>query len=723
MISKSSFFKLVKEDIKHRIWVFAISMLSLFFACPVAVAVFISESNNTALPFYMKDIDLITFQKANIYKLFSTWYGIEGHFIFFVITILAIIAGGSGFAYLYNARKTDFWHGMPIKRKRLFAAKLFSGVLIVWVPYILMSLIATAIALVKTGRASCIEVMLVGLLMHFSQFMLVYGTMVLVIILTGNFVAGLCGLSMFSFFLPAVAEIVVLLLEEFHTFVEDGINLWKIIFHVSPILWGFYSDNTELSKIVCSFVWAFVFIVIAEKLYEKRASEAAGRAMAFRITESPIRIISVLSVSIVAYFFGDSTFDVGWGIFAFIIGLVISHCIIEIIYNSDFKKLFNHKLQMIICGVIACVIIVIFKLDIFGYDTYRPDVAKIESVGVSSYILEYNQDLYNTNLVVSEDLEYPSVSYSYDENTVDITDQMAITDETLIKSLTDYLVENDGVGTNTRAFYVTYHMKSGRNIRRMYSIDEYNSDELMAMIYDNLDYKEATYPIFKMDESEIMGINYTTLTEIDHLKCDDKNKMRELFETYKEEFADLTYETRLKENPTLCLQFKDKDFQKKIDIARKRGGDVGSFNTINYYPVYPSFTKTIALLKEYGVNYNSKYVIADNMQLKIVNYISNSYDIDEAEEADDYIVTDKKEIEEILSNSICTSFIYSNRINPIFDGLEIQLYASPSEDDNSSDIDYDYSRTSYFYFKRDSIPEFIKEKYSLTDDIIRNEAE
>lgn len=721
MISKSLFFKLVKEDIKHRIWLFAISMLSLFFACPVAVAVFISESNNTALPFYMKDIDLITFQRANIYKLFSCWYGIKGFYIIFVITMLAIVAGVSGFAYLYNARKTDFWHGMPIKRKRLFAAKICSSVLIVWVPYILMSIIATAIALVKTGRASCIEVMLIGLLIHFSQFMLVYGTTVLVIILTGNFVAGLCGLGMFSFFLPAVVEIGVLLFEEFHTFVEDGIKIREIMYHVSPIMWVFYSDTTELSKIVCSLVWTFILLVAAEKLYEKRNSEAAGRAMAFRITESPIRIVSVLAVSIVAYFFGDRTFDTKWGIFAFIIGLLLSHCIIEIIYNSDFKKLFNHKLQMIICGAVACVIIVIFKLDIFGYDTYRPDVAKIDSVGINSYILENNQDLYNTNLDISEDLEYPSVYYRYDDNIADITDNMAITDETIINSLPDYLVENDCVGTHTKAFYVTYHMKSGRNIRRLYQIDEYSSGELMAMIYNNQDYKEATYPIFQMDESEIVGINYTTLTDIEHLKCDDKNKMRELFETYKEEFTDLTYETRGKENPTLCLQFKDKEFQKKIDIIRKRGGDVGSFNTINYYPVYPSFTKTIALLKEYGIDYNSKYEIADNMQMKIIDYLSDSYDTDEAERADDYIVTDKKEIEEILSNSICTSFIYSNRINPIFYGLEIQLYASPAEDVEYSD--YDYSRTAYFYFKTDSIPEYIKEKYSLTDDIISNESE
>lgn len=721
MISKSLFFKLVKEDIKHRIWLFAISMLSLFFACPVAVAVFISESNNTALPFYMKDIDLITFQRANIYKLFSCWYGIKGFYIIFVITMLAIVAGVSGFAYLYNARKTDFWHGMPIKRKRLFAVKICSSVLIVWVPYILMSIIATAIVLVKTGRASCIEVMLIGLLIHFSQFMLVYGTTVLVIILTGNFVAGLCGLGMFSFFLPAVVEIGVLLFEEFHTFVEDGIKIREIMYHVSPIMWVFYSDTTELSKIVCSLVWTFILLVAAEKLYEKRDSEAAGRAMAFRITESPIRIVSVLAVSIVAYFFGDRTFDTKWGIFAFIIGLLLSHCIIEIIYNSDFKKLFNHKLQMIICGVIACVIIVIFKLDIFGYDTYRPDVAKIDSVGINSYILENNQDLYNTNLDISEDLEYPSVYYRYDYNIADITDNMAITDETIINSLPDYLVENDCVGTHTKAFYVTYHMKSGRNIRRLYQIDEYSSGELMAMIYNNQDYKEATYPIFQMDESEIVGINYTTLTDIEHLKCDDKNKMRELFETYKEEFTDLTYETRGKENPTLCLQFKDKEFQKKIDIIRKRGGDVGSFNTINYYPVYPSFTKTIALLKEYGIDYNSKYEIADNMQMKIIDYLSDSYDTDEAGRADDYIVTDKKEIEEILSNSICTSFIYSNRINPIFYGLEIQLYASPAEDVEYSD--YDYSRTAYFYFKTDSIPEYIKEKYSLTDDIISNESE
>ena len=82
-----------------------------------------------------------------------------------------------------------------------------------------------------------------------------------------------------------------------------------------------------------------------------------------------------------------------------------------------------------------------------------------------------------------------------------------------------------------------------------------------------------------------------------------------LLEVYQSELKSLTIETRKKEYPMATIQFRTKNQCEGITrIESLRGlSDYGySAEYISnrcYYPVYPSFTGTIALLKEAGVDF------------------------------------------------------------------------------------------------------------------------
>ena len=51
-----------------------------------------------------------------------------------------------------------------------------------------------------------------------------------------------------------------------------------------------------------------------------------------------------------------------------VVGVLLAHCIIEIIYQADFKKLFSHKIQLMGCVAAGVLFFLSFRYDWYGYD-------------------------------------------------------------------------------------------------------------------------------------------------------------------------------------------------------------------------------------------------------------------------------------------------------------------------------------------------------------------
>ncbi len=91
-----------------------------------------------------------------------------------------------------------------------------------------------------------------------------------------------------------------------------------------------------------------------------------------------------------------------------------------------------------------------------------------------------------------------------------------------------------------------------------------------------------------------------------HVKLPDEQTKAALLAAYQKELMALTPDMRRKEMPIAEIQFKTNEMQAMIDVIRKNGGYYDTFNQFDYYPIYPSFQETIAILKQCGTEVGSK---------------------------------------------------------------------------------------------------------------------
>lgn len=112
------------------------------------------------------------------------------------------------------------------------------------------------------------------------------------------------------------------------------------------------------------------------------------------MTKAPIKILLVVPVTILmCLLFWNMYYEsLGWAAFGFVFALFISHGIIEILYNFDFRKLFANPVHLGISAVLALAVIGVFRYDLTGYDSYLPSEEKFQSASVFTYSLGDFQD-------------------------------------------------------------------------------------------------------------------------------------------------------------------------------------------------------------------------------------------------------------------------------------------------------------------------------------------
>ena len=137
MTSKNSFFKLLREQTKQRIWLIALACLVSFFAFPVAAALmagsFLDMEQITAQA--ERSAGLLTVEMCRnmasqkLIEEFHDWISPTGPLLLWMIPIAAAIGGLAQFSFLHSRKKTDFFHSLPVKREILFAVSYIGGIL------------------------------------------------------------------------------------------------------------------------------------------------------------------------------------------------------------------------------------------------------------------------------------------------------------------------------------------------------------------------------------------------------------------------------------------------------------------------------------------------------------------------------------------------------------------------------------------------------------------
>ena len=348
MTSKSLFFKLLKEDFKVRIWTLAVSILIFFFSHIVGTAMMLSMYKYNRA--FSEPTDLLSY-KVEFVQTFYSYIGIKNPLFAFIFVVLAVIVAMSGFSYLYSKKKVDMYHSLPVRREVLFFVKILNGILIVILPYIVCSFIASLLVLVNMGDAGIIVTTFFSVAEWILLFIFNYTIVIFAIMLTGNMLIGILACGFLNFYAPAFSQLISGYESTFFdTYYEVGFIAEKVLLKLSGIMviFGVF-DGRLREKMLIAVVGSIVLLVINLLLYRKRASESAGKSISFNIIKLPIKFMIVIFMSMLMYLFGYEMMSnsIAWGVFGAVSAGIITHCIMEIIYNQDFKKIFAKKLQML----------------------------------------------------------------------------------------------------------------------------------------------------------------------------------------------------------------------------------------------------------------------------------------------------------------------------------------------------------------------------------------
>ncbi|MBQ2105622.1 MAG: hypothetical protein II253_01765, partial [Lachnospiraceae bacterium] len=397
MTSKNLFFKLMLEDLKRRLWAISLSFLAFFFWMPVMAAMQITDLFQKYDRWILNGTTFGNGITADMHfhelltDIIQSIVGLENGFAAFTFASAAIIMALTGFLYLHSKKQMDFYHSIPIRREVIFAAKYINGIIIVFVTY-LINLVLSFAVLGLNGAvfSELLKAAMPAVLVHMAGYLMIYGLMSIAVLLTGNFFISILGGIVLFGYVPAVIALVQGLMHLFFETVNlKGIDIEKMMINGSPISayvkviidgieLGAESYGNWYGTIGFHYAAGLIFSVIAVLLYRKRPSESAGKSMAFQITKAPIKILLVVPITIcISVFFWNIYYSIPWAIFGFGFGLVVSHCIIEIIYHFEFRKLLSNMHHMMISAALSLLTIAVFWFDLVGYDDYLPKESEL----------------------------------------------------------------------------------------------------------------------------------------------------------------------------------------------------------------------------------------------------------------------------------------------------------------------------------------------------------
>lgn len=577
MTSKRSFINLKRENIKHRIGMIFITLFFFFLSMLAFLMAVQNQCSQIKPEMIMKGITGLSRPEFGMGVLSMG---------------AAVLLAVSSFRYLHSRTEIDFYHSLPIRRREILYIFLTNDIALFVGPLAIVTVFRCAVtAAVGYLSRDFLEGSFWSILCYTAIFSVTYLTMSLAMLMTGNTFIGLLGFCVFAGYSPVVLCMLYPSLAStfFITYCDTGTN-FEIYSYFSPAslanLLLTTKDAWKWEEHIVHFAvigaWVVFLLIINYILFERRASEMAGKAMAFPRWNPVIRFLLVVPgaiyVGLGLYAVSFTSFK-PWIIAGVIIGGFFVHGVIECIYRFDVRGLWSNKRQMLASIAFAFLIVAFFWMDLSGFDKYLPKEEELDSVVVESpYSMDGSfwgkQRKGLTGDTMKETLRVLGKVTEENSKNKDILDS--------------------GTTEESRGFsnyQFSYRLKNGRVEKREYILSPELQDEIMEQVFDTMEYKKDTYSLYTADWSLVTNveISYPVCTETLDMT---KEQRSELFRIYLEEFSALDYKT-VKET----LPFGQLMISHRFSPSGNYYYD-SSAETSESYNIYPSFKKTIRYLRE-----------------------------------------------------------------------------------------------------------------------------
>lgn len=463
-------------------------------------------------------------------------------FVKIVFIVLAVVCGVAMFAYLHSRQKVDFYHSLPISRTRLFANNFLTGVVCTFSTYLVMLAITVGCAYAMgCGEAVRWDEIGGAVLCNLIVFLLIYALTVLTTVICGNTIITLLLLA-WVFFSPMLVRVLQFcLFDKFYdTFTANAGQLVGAI-RLTPVVQYFVLHGTHyigehvmgvlqpgesaLGLLIGYLIAAAVVTALALFLFRIRKSERAGTALAFTPTKLPIKVYMCLTMGVVfGWVFGMIAGNF-WFWPGLVVGTVLFHWIVEIIYAFDFRAIFAKPLHLLAILVVLVAGMLAMQFDVTGYDTWLPDRDDLTAVDISGS-------------------GEPALT---DPSNIDAVHR-------LMEIGVQAMQEEDTDGDSSLSYtQVTVKCQMGsRTAAREYMLPE--TEEVIALldqIEQSEEYKRAKWSLFNFDTAStdperqpMITVNVETADGISSVELRQPGQITQVIETLREEALAETQDSR-----------------------------------------------------------------------------------------------------------------------------------------------------------------------------------
>ena len=675
MTSKISFCRLLKEDFKRRSWLIALVSLACFILFPIVLLLSIDGMMDSVRDGYTE----FSYVQEYYMDAVRMGNGVGGMLAFGA----AVLAGISGYSYLHSKVKVDFFHSLPISRKKYFFVQYVSGVIIFVVPFVVSMLLCLLVGAVNgllTGGVVLMAVRMTSF--RILEYLAGYGTAILATVMTGKTLTAILGTAVFTVYIPAVLLVWAGMKSVFFKTYISNTAAEKIFMLFSPSFSGYYIEELMKAKekwlvigVGIQIFWIVLMTGIALWLYCVRKTEAADHSMAFPKSEGVIKVLLVVPMSLVA---GLASRMIGvdggmhWFFFGTVCASVILSSVIEFIYHLNMRELFKNKVSLMLSVALSLGAALVFRYDIMGYDTYLP--AREDVAQMAFYDERLNGNFYYRPFVEGYDLY--SVNAALDST---LLDNFAPVYELARKGA------REEITGECRSISVEYKLRNGKRERRNYIVEEKDIQETIKALFETPEFAEKIYPVFWRDANLEGDINISSLFGNVELKLSEK-ECQEFLDIYREELRHISYEDY--QNHVIGTI----GFSVVIEEERGRYGLSTTSFREEGYPICSSFQQTIAFLREKaGIDLEHRLTEKDVERIVLTDYRSEGEG-----ETTTTTVNDAEEIQNVLD---CMEYLplYSGWMSVEEVNIEIVLKSGEIPSGN-------------LYFLKGKLPDILEEQ-------------
>lgn len=403
------------------------------------------------------------------------------------------------FSYLQSARSVSFYHSLPISRKGLYITNVVSGLVIMYIPNILLYI---AFIIKTSGVGFCpMDALTKWLIIICAEELLYFAVDVFCVILTGNILVS-AGLNIIVTFLPQyIYKFLEKIIKAFtfgyaEVIEEEALKNYTFQYVFDRIEYDLTDSVDASGKVVVSCtiknftstiiitsIVAVIILIAALLIYKTRKSEASGDYVAIGWFK-PIALwggsfaFSLFVSSILVEGFADEIIEkYTTGIIAFsiaslaVMGL-IAYILLQLLVNKSLK-IIKKIMRPALCFTAFMI------------------VAGFGILGFSCYLKNYQPE--------KEDISCSGMTYdgkSINTYDAEMIGKLMEIQKKAINGQENWITYNSSKGTDSLT--LRYVLKNGKEIIRRYGlskvdgvgaeIEKFLEDNIIRLTYGNVDY-------------------------------------------------------------------------------------------------------------------------------------------------------------------------------------------------------------------------------------------